>query len=41
MGMQRVNFTSPIHVSDVKIVVEKAVRGNKYEDTCIGEVSFF
>ena len=41
MGMQRVNFTSPINVSDIKIVVEKAMRGNKYEDTCIGEVSFF
>ena len=41
MGMQRVNFTSPINVSDIKIVVEKAARGNKYEDTCIGEVSFF
>ena len=41
MGMQRVNFNSPINVSDIKIVVEKVARGNKYEDTCIGEVSFF
>lgn len=41
MGMQRVNFISPINVSNIKIVVEKVAPGNKYEDTCIGEISFF
>ena len=41
MGMQRVNFISPINISDIKIVVEKVVRGSTYEDTCIGEVNFF
>lgn len=41
MGMQRVNFRNPINVNNIKIVVDKVARGNKYEDTCIGEVSFF
>ena len=41
MGMQRVNFRTPINVNSVKIVIDKIVRGNKYEDTCIAEVSFF
>lgn len=41
MGMQRVNFRYPINVNNIKIVVDKVARGNKYEDTCIGEVSFF
>ena len=41
MGMQRVNFRQPINVSNIKIVIEKVARGNKYEDTCIGEISFF
>lgn len=41
MGMQRVNFISPINVSNIRIVVEKVARGTKYEDTCIAEVGFF
>ena len=41
IGVQRVNFTRPIDVSNIKIIVEKIAPGNKYEDTCIAEVSFF
>lgn len=40
-GMQRVNFRRPINTSLVKIIVDQVMPGNKYEDTCIAEVSFF
>lgn len=40
-GVQRVNFRRPINTSLVKIVVDQVMPGNKYEDTCIAEVSFF
>lgn len=40
-GMQRVEFTKPIVVNKVKLIVERVAPGNKYEDTCIAEVNFF
>lgn len=40
-GVQRVNFRQPINTSLVKIIVDQVMPGNKYEDTCIAEVSFF
>ena len=40
-GMQRVNFRYPITVNIVKVVIERVAPGNKYEDTCIAEISFF
>ena len=41
MGAQRVDFKKPINTSLIKIVVDQVVSGNKYQDTCIAEVSFF
>ncbi len=41
MGMQRITFNAPITINNIKLVVEKVVPGNKYEDTCIAEVNFF
>lgn len=40
-GAQRVEFKKPINTNLIKIVVDQVVPGNKYEDTCIAEVSFF
>ena len=40
-GAQRVDFKKPIDTTLIKIVVEQVVPGNKYQDTCIAEVSFF
>ena len=40
-GAQRVDFKKPIDTNLIKIVVEQVVPGNKYQDTCIAEVSFF
>ena len=40
-GMQCVNFRYPITVNKVRVAVERVAPGNKYEDTCIAEVSFF
>ena len=40
-GMQRINFTRPINTNFVKITIEQAARGSKYEDTCISEIKFF
>lgn len=41
LGVQRVNFRRPINTSLVKIIVDQVMPGNRYEDTCIAEVSFF
>ena len=41
LGVQRINFRKPMDVNYIKITVEKIAPGNKYEDTCIAEVSFF
>ena len=40
-GMQRINLGTPINTQYVKITVEEAAPGSKYEDTCISEVRFF
>lgn len=40
-GAQRIDFKKPINTSLIKIIVNQVVPGNKYEDTCIAEVSFF
>lgn len=40
-GAQRVDFKKPINTHLIKIVVDKVSPGNKYQDTCIAEVSFF
>ena len=40
-GPQRITFTKPIIANKVKLIVERVVPGNKYEDTCIAEVNFF
>lgn len=41
MGMQRVTFDKPIVTNSIKIIVEEAIPGTKYEDTSFAEVSFF
>ncbi len=40
-GAQRVDFKTPINTNFIKIIVDQSVPGNKYQDTCIAEVSFF
>lgn len=40
-GAQRIDFKIPINTKFIRIIVEQSVQGNKYQDTCIAEVSFF
>lgn len=41
MGMQSVNFSKPMEVNNIKLIVTNVYYGNKYTDTCIAEVKFF
>ena len=38
---QDIHFKRPVSVKSLKLVIEKVAKGNKYEDTCISDISFF